>query len=166
MSVNINCVVLIGRLTKDPEVHGRRCTMRLAVSERRRDAASAEWYDRPNYFDIVTFGALAQRCADHLVRGRLIAINGALSWHEWQPDVEGAPRRQRVEVIADTVRFLDAPPASRPVTRSEPEPVAASGTVATAENGDEQPSPDGPDPSDDDGTLAEQDSSTTAGVPA
>ncbi len=125
MSVNINCVVLIGRLTKDPEVHGRRCTMRLAVSERRHDAVTAEWYDRPNYFDIVTFGALAQRCADHLVRGRLVAINGSLSWHEWQPEEEGAPRRQRVEVIADTVRFLDAPPTARPAVHAAPEPDTA-----------------------------------------
>ncbi|MCW3013220.1 MAG: single-strand binding protein [Solirubrobacterales bacterium] len=127
MSVNINCVVLIGRLTKDPEVRGRRCVLRLAVNERRRvkgtEHTPDEWVDRPNFFDVVTWGSLAETCAAHLVRGRLVAVSGSLSFSEWQPEEAGAARRRRVEVVADTVRFLDAP-APKPVPEPDPEPAS------------------------------------------
>ena len=113
MSTSINSVVLIGRLTRDPDVHGRRCTLRLAVNHRKRvkgeDGAPDTWVDRPSFFDVVTFGGLAATCAAHLKRGRMVAVDGSLAWSEWQPSAEGAARRQKVEVIADQVRFLDAP---------------------------------------------------------
>jgi single-strand DNA-binding protein len=130
VSGNINRVVLIGRLTRDPEVSGRRCMLRLAVNERRRvkgtDDTPDEWVDRPNFFDVVAWGTLAQTCAAHLVRGRLVAVDGSLSWNEWRPGEEGAKRRQRVEVVADAVRFLDAPPKPVPAPDAAPDAEAAS----------------------------------------
>ncbi len=136
MSVNINSVVLIGRLTKDPDVGERRCMLRLAVNERRRvkgtDETPDAWVDRPNYFDIVTFGALAQTCGRNLVRGRLVGVTGSLAFHEWPGEDENAPKRRKVEVIADQVSFLDAPrvaagadPQPQPQPEPEPDPVAA-----------------------------------------
>ncbi len=126
MSVNINSVVLIGRLTRDPEAGGRRCMLRLAVNDRRRVAGTEDrWVDRPNFFDVVTWGPLAQTCAAHLVKGRLVAVSGALAYHEWDAG-EGKPRGRRVEIVADTVSFLDAPPArtdAPTVLHEEPTPV-------------------------------------------
>jgi single-strand DNA-binding protein len=136
VSVNINSVVLIGRLTRDPEAGGRRCMLRLAVNERRKVAGTEdEWADRPNFFDVVTWGPLAQTCAAHLMKGRLVAVSGSLSFHEWDAG-EGKPRGRKVEIVADTVSFLDAPPV-RAVAPAEPEhalaptvPDDVAGTVA------------------------------------
>ncbi len=133
MSVNINSVVLIGRLTRDPEAGGRRCMLRLAVNERRKVTGPDDevaWVDRPNFFDVVTWGPLAQTCAAHLSKGRLVAVSGALSFHEWDAG-EGKPRGRKVEIVADTVSFLDAPPvraavpAEAPPVDADPAPVAA-----------------------------------------
>jgi single-strand DNA-binding protein len=120
VSVNINSVVLIGRLTRDPEAGGRRCMLRLAVNERRKVAGTEdEWADRPNFFDVVTWGPLAQTCAAHLVKGRLVAVSGSLSFHEWD-NGEGKPRGRKVEIVADTVSFLDAPPVRAVEPPAEP----------------------------------------------
>jgi single-strand DNA-binding protein len=141
MPANINRVVLIGRLTKDPDAHGTRCMLRLAVNERRRvkggEGESDTWVDRANFFDVVTWGPLAQSCKAYLARGRMVAVDGSLSWREWQPEEEGAKRRQYVEVIADSVRFLDAPPPTPPAVSAPeplvlPEPVAARESVVAA----------------------------------
>lgn len=130
MPANINRVVLVGRLTKDPDAHGTRCMLRLAVNERRRvkggEGEPDAWVDRANFFDVVAWGPLAQTCKAYLARGRMVAVDGSLSWREWQPDGEGAKRRQHVEVVAESVRFLDAPPAVQPPVS---EPVMAPASV-------------------------------------
>jgi single-strand DNA-binding protein len=137
MPANINRVVLIGRLTKDPDAHGTRCMLRLAVNERRRvkggEGESDTWVDRANFFDVVTWGPLAQTCKAYLARGRMVAVDGSLSWREWQPEEEGAKRRQYVEVIADSVRFLDAPSPPPPPAVSAPEPLVLPEPVAAPE---------------------------------
>src|SRR5947209_8185610 len=105
---NINRVTLTGNLTRDPELRSTPagapvCSLRLATSTRRRDAAG-EWFDKPNYFDVTAFGTTAENCATYLRKGRPIAVDGRLEWREWE-DAEGH-RRQAVEVVADRVQFL------------------------------------------------------------
>ena len=87
MAANINRVILVGNLTKDPELRETGggtpvATMRLAVNTRRRDEAG-QWVDKPNYFDIVVWGNQAQSCAQYLAKGRKIAVDGRLEWREW-----------------------------------------------------------------------------------
>jgi single-strand DNA-binding protein len=106
---NINRVILTGNLTRDPELRavgqsGSVCKMRIAVNTRRKDGATGEWQDKPNYFDVTVWGAQGENCANYLFKGRPVAIDGRLEWREWQ-DREGN-KRQSVEIIADTVQFL------------------------------------------------------------
>ena len=105
---NINRVVLVGNLTKDPELRHTPggtpvCSMRVAVNSRRRDE-SGNWVDKPNYFDVSVFGNQAESCAQYLSKGRPVAIDGRLEWREWE--AQDGSKRQAVEVIADTVQFL------------------------------------------------------------
>ncbi|MGD0981860.1 MAG: single-stranded DNA-binding protein [Solirubrobacteraceae bacterium] len=105
----INRVVLVGNLTRDPELRSTAtgtsvCRLRVACSARWRSSDSGEWIDKPNYFDVSVFGASAEACARFLEKGRPVAIDGRLDWHEWETD-EGE-RRQAVGVIADNVQFL------------------------------------------------------------
>jgi single-strand DNA-binding protein len=106
---NINRVVLVGNLTKDPELRQTPsgtslCKLRLAVNTRQKDNATGEWGDKPNYFDITVWGNQADSCAQFLAKGRPVAIDGRLDWREW--DAQDGTKRQAVEIIADSVQFL------------------------------------------------------------
>jgi single-strand DNA-binding protein len=123
---NVNTVVITGNLTRDPELrYAERsnefvCKLRVAVNGRRKDGASGEWVDKPNYFDVAVWGGQAESCANYLAKGRGVAISGRLDWHEWS-DGEGA-RRESVEIVAATVQFLGSPARE---TETAPAEVAA-----------------------------------------
>lgn len=111
MSANINIVALVGNLTKDPELRHTAsgtaiCSLRLAVNERRKDSATGEWGDRANYFDVIVWGNHGENCAQYLTKGRPVAVSGRLSWREWEQ--QDGTKRQAVEVVADSVQFLNA----------------------------------------------------------
>jgi single-strand DNA-binding protein len=108
---SINRVVIVGRLTRDPELRAipsgsSVCNMRIACNSHHRDA-SGEWTERPNYFDVSVFGPPGESVATFMRKGSQVAIDGRLSWREWETADE--QRRQAVSIVADTVRFLDRP---------------------------------------------------------
>ncbi len=109
MPANINRVVLVGNLTRDPELKHlpsgtALCSLRLAVNTRRKDE-SGQWTDKPNYFDVSVWGAQGENCAQYLAKGRPVAIDGRLEWREWEAS-DGSGKRQAVEIVADNVQFL------------------------------------------------------------
>ena len=105
---NINRVVLVGNLTKDPELRptsgSSLCKLRIAVNTRRKDE-TGQWVDKPNYFDVTVWGNQAESCAQYLSKGRPVAIDGRLEWREWDA-TDGSGKRQAVEIVADSVQFL------------------------------------------------------------
>ena len=108
MAGNINRVVLVGNLTRDPELRHTPsgtpvCSLRLAVNTRRKDE-TGQWTDKPNYFDITVWGQQGENCAQYLSKGRPVAVDGRLEWREWEAQ-DGA-KRQAVEVVAESVQFL------------------------------------------------------------
>ncbi|MGH2971345.1 MAG: single-stranded DNA-binding protein [Gaiellaceae bacterium] len=116
MAANINRVVLVGNLTKDPELRHTGggtpvCSLRIAVNTRRKDE-TGQWADKPNYFSISVFGNQAESCAQYLSKGRPVAVDGRLEWREWEAK-DGSGKRESVEIVADSVQFLgsrgDAP---------------------------------------------------------
>ena len=105
--MNINRVVITGNLTKDPELRSLPsgtavCDLRVAVNTRRKDGE--EWVDKPNYFDVTVFGGQGEAVAQHLTKGRGVAVDGRLEWREWETQENG--KRQAVSIIADSVQFL------------------------------------------------------------
>jgi single-strand DNA-binding protein len=110
-SFTINRVVLIGRLTKDPELRAlpsgvSACNLRIACNTTRRDP-EGEYREKPNYFDVSVYGAAAENVSRGTSKGSRVAIDGRLEWREWEtPDQQ---KRQAVSVVADTVMFLDRP---------------------------------------------------------
>jgi single-strand DNA-binding protein len=108
VAANINRVVLVGNLTRDPEVRQTPsgtsvCSLRIAVNSRRRDE-SGQWTDKPNYFSVSVFGNQAESCAQYLSKGRPVAIDGRLDWREWQ--TQDGQKREAVEIVAESVQFL------------------------------------------------------------
>ena len=108
-ATNLNVVCITGNLTKDPELRSipsgtSVCKLRVAVNSRRKDGASGEWVDKPNYFDVTVWGAQGENCANYLSKGRPVAVEGRLDWHEWE--TQDGQKRQAVEIIANSVQFL------------------------------------------------------------
>ena len=106
---NINRVVLVGNLTKDPELRTTPngtsvCKLRIAVNTRQKDNATGQWGDKPNYFDVTVFGNQAESCSQYLSKGRPIGVDGRLDWREWE--AQDGTKRQAVEIIAENVQFL------------------------------------------------------------
>jgi single-strand DNA-binding protein len=105
---NLNRVVLVARLTRDPELRALPsgqsvCSLRVACNGTRRDA-DGEYQERPNYFDVSTFGAQAEAVNRHIRRGSQVAIDGRLEWREWETAEQ--QRRQTVSIVAETIEFL------------------------------------------------------------
>jgi single-strand DNA-binding protein len=108
MAASINRVVLVGNLTRDPELRHTPsgtpvCSLRIAVNSRRRDEGG-QWVDKPNYFSISVFGNQAESCSQFLSKGRPVAIDGRLDWREWESQDGG--KREAVEIVAESVQFL------------------------------------------------------------
>jgi single-strand DNA-binding protein len=111
---SINRVVLVGRLTRDPELRALPsgtsvCSMRIACNSSRRDP-EGEYVERPNFFDVSVYGGQAESVSHYMRRGGRIAIDGRLEWREWESAEQ--QKRQAVSIVADTVQFLD-PPSER-----------------------------------------------------
>jgi single-strand DNA-binding protein len=111
-ATNINRVIITGNLTRDPELRSTGsgmavCGLRIATNTRRKDSASGEWVDKPNYFDVTIFGRQGENAAQYLTKGRPVAIDGRLEWREFT-DKDGN-KRQAVDIIADNVQFLGGP---------------------------------------------------------
>jgi single-strand DNA-binding protein len=110
MAGDINRVTLVGRLTRDPELKhlpsgSAVLEMGLAVNGRKQDA-SGQWVDKPNFFDVKVFGNQAEMLSQHLAKGRRIGVDGRLDWSSWESQDGG--NRSKVEVIAQSVQFLDS----------------------------------------------------------
>jgi single-strand DNA-binding protein len=110
MAGDINRVTLVGRLTRDPELKhlpsgSAVLEMGLAVNGRKQDA-SGQWVDKPNFFDVKVFGNQAEMLSQHLGKGRRIGVDGRLDWSSWESQDGG--KRSKVEVIAQSVQFLDS----------------------------------------------------------
>jgi single-strand DNA-binding protein len=108
MAANINRVVLVGNLTRDPELRHTPggtpvCNLGIAVNGRRRDE-SGQWVDKPNFFRISVFGNQAESCAQYLSKGRPVAIDGRLDWRQWE--AQDGSKREAVEIVAESVQFL------------------------------------------------------------
>ncbi len=106
---NINRVVLVARLTRDPELRALPsgtsvCSLRVACNSNYRDA-EGELIERPNYFDVSIYGGPGESVSRYMRKGSRIAIDGRLEWREWETAEQ--ERRQAVSIVADTVQFLD-----------------------------------------------------------
>jgi single-strand DNA-binding protein len=127
---NINVVVITGNLTRDPELRSTPsgtsvCKLRIGVNGRRKNAHN-EWVDKPNFFDVTVWGAHGESCAEYLAKGRPVAVEGRLDWHEYTKDDE---KRQSVQIVANSVQFLG----------SKPEDDGAAGATDSDDSGDRQP---------------------------
>lgn len=102
----MNHIVLIGRLARDPELRYSQsgiavCTFTIAVDRPQRKDKEKE----TDFIPIVVFYKLGEICANHLKKGRLVAVEGRLQIRSY--DTKDGQKRRIAEVYANSVQFLD-----------------------------------------------------------
>src|SRR5882724_3641890 len=103
---SINRVVLVGNLTRDPELRstqGGTSVCQLGIAVNGREKVDNEWRDRADFFDITVWGNLADSCAQYRAKGSPVAVDGHLRLEQWDKDGQ---KHSKVKVVADNVQFL------------------------------------------------------------
>ncbi|MFX4262976.1 single-stranded DNA-binding protein [Pelotomaculum propionicicum] len=121
----LNKVILIGRLTREPELRytpSGAAVAKFTLAVDRRQSRDRE--KETDFIDIVVWQKLAETCASYLGKGRLVAVDGRLQVRSYE-DNQGV-RRKAAEVVAENVRFLD---------RAKEGSVAAGGAALGSEGG-------------------------------
>lgn len=103
----LNRIILIGRLTRDPELRyvpsGQPvASFTLAVD---RPFVNQQGERATDFIDIVAWRKLAEQVTQHLSKGRLVAVEGRLQIRSYE--TQDGQKRKAAEVVADAVRFLD-----------------------------------------------------------
>jgi len=103
----LNTIILIGRLTRDPELRYTPsgvtvAKFTLAVD---RGFTNQQGERETDFIDVVVWQSLAENCSNYLGKGRLVAVEGRLQIRSYE-DREGV-RRKVSEVVARNVKFLD-----------------------------------------------------------
>lgn len=108
MSKSINQVILMGNLTRDPELRttpgGQAvCSFSLAVN-RSWQGQDGQTQEAVDYFDVTAWGKLGELVNQYLSKGRKCLVQGRLSQRSWEKDGQ---KHNKVEVVASDVTFLD-----------------------------------------------------------
>lgn len=120
-----NRVVLIGNLTRDPELRQipsgtSVAELGLATNERYRNR-DGELAESTCFVDIVAWGKQAETCSQYLTKGAPVLVEGRLQFDQWLTS-EGQ-KRNRLRVRADRIRFMGRAAPSSQEERNEGGPV-------------------------------------------
>ena len=105
---SFNRVILMGNLTRDPDVRSvgvngmKVARLGIALNERRRDR-NGQVIDTPVFIDVDAWDKLAELCGQYLTKGRAILVEGRLQMDTWEK--EGV-RHQKLKVRASTIKFI------------------------------------------------------------
>lgn len=104
---SFNRVVLVGNLTRDPELRSIQsgtsvADVGLAVNERRKDQ-SGNWVEDVNFFDVTVWGRNAEVLHDYARKGSQILVEGRLKQDTWEQEGQ---KRSKVKIIAERVVLL------------------------------------------------------------
>ena len=113
---NLNKVMLIGRLTRDPESRtfangGKVTSFGFAVNNRRKNAQTGQWEDEPVFVDCKIFnrgetGKQADLVEQTLRKGQQVFIEGHLTFEQWDDKTTGA-KRSTLRVVVDNFQYLE-----------------------------------------------------------
>lgn len=110
----MNNVVLIGRLTRDPELRyipgSGTAVARFSIavdrglSREKKQEMESKNQPTADFINILVWGKPAENCANYLVKGRLVGIQGRIQTGSYEKD---GVRRYTTEVVANNVEFLE-----------------------------------------------------------
>ncbi len=135
--MNLNRAMLIGNLTRDPEVrttaNGQTvATFGVATNYSWTDS-SGQKQEKAEFHNVVAWGKLAEICGQYLAKGRKVYIEGRLQTREWEGQ-DGA-KRNRTEIVTENMIMLDR--GNGPTARAEA-PAKAAAPAAAAQGGEQE----------------------------
>lgn len=104
---SFNKVILLGNLTRDPEVRytpNGIAVASFAIAVNRKYKQGDETKDEVSYIDIVVFGKQAESCGQYIGKGDSVLIDGRLQQRRWE--TEDGQKRNKIEVVAQSVNFM------------------------------------------------------------
>jgi len=104
---SFNKVILLGNLTRDPEVRytpNGIAVASFAIAVNRKYKQGDETKEEVSYIDIVVFGKQAESCGQYINKGDSVLIDGRLQQRRWE--TEEGQKRSKVEVVAQSVNFM------------------------------------------------------------
>lgn len=144
---SFNKVILVGNLTRDPELRYTPKGMAIAkiglAVNRKWKSETGELKEEVTFVDVDTFGRTAENVGQYMRKGRPILIEGRLRLDQWD-DKQTGQKRSRLGVVAETVQFLGSPTGGE----GAPAPArsaAAPGSASAAEAPDAEPPHEGDD---------------------
>ncbi len=105
---SFNKVILMGNLTRDPEVRytpNGAAVASFAIAVNRKYKQGEETKEEVSYIDIVVFGKQAESCGQYINKGESVLIDGRLQQRRWD-DKETGQKRNKIEVVAQSVNFM------------------------------------------------------------
>jgi single-strand DNA-binding protein len=123
MSRGLNKVMIIGHLGRDPEMRytpsGRPVTTFTVATSRSWKTAEGEQHSETEWFNVVTWGNLAEICKQYLTKGQQVYIEGRLQTRRWE-DTEGV-KHSTIEIVANEMMILgERRDSSHPQTGETP----------------------------------------------
>jgi single-strand DNA-binding protein len=117
---SLNRVLLMGNLTKDPELRHLPSgvplvDLRIAMSEKYTNRAGED-VESVCYVDVVAWSAQAEACHRYLSKGSPVMVEGRFQFDQWEKNGE---KRSRLCVRADRVQFMGSKGPAGPVEKSE-----------------------------------------------
>ena len=150
---SFNKVILMGNLTRDPEVRyttggSAVCDITLAVNYQWTDKRSNERKEEVSFIDVTLWGRTAEIAGEYLAKGRPVLIEGRLQQDKWD-DKETGQKRSKLKVVADAMQLLGGrteggapgtagggnPPAKTGAPRPEASPSRGNDSFADADSG-------------------------------
>lgn len=106
--MNLNLAIIVGRLTRDPELKAlpsgqQLCSMSIATNQNYKDRDGNK-QEKVEFHNIVVFGNSAESCGRFLRKGQLISVEGRIQTRTWD-DTTSGEKRYRTEIIASNVQF-------------------------------------------------------------
>src|SRR3954464_7088053 len=106
---SFNRVILVGNLTRDPELRytpsGMAVTdIGLAVNDKRKNQ-SGEWVEETTFVDITLWGRTAEICSEYCTKGSSLLIEGRLKLDSWD-DKQSGQKRSKLKVVGETMQLL------------------------------------------------------------
>jgi len=104
MSISFNKIILVGRLTRDPETKFAASGTQVTSFSLAVDRDYPKDSNEADFIRISTFGKTAEFVAQYMMKGRLVLVEGQLRINKWEKDGE---KRQMAEVVASHVKFME-----------------------------------------------------------
>lgn len=126
MASDVNVVVLIGRLTRDPELKSTNngkyfCRFSLASNRQIYNRDTQESRDEVGFFDCVAWGKSAEILHKYVQKGRRICVEGSLRWSSWEHE---GKKLSKVEINVEGFQFLDSKPEGQSEPQGDPQAAA------------------------------------------